>query len=120
MMVAIANRQSHSENHAPLPWFSAWVPGTDVLSFEYGVKGDSGVPFLGEIVISPATALCQALRWGSTHDRELRRLLVHGMLHLLGYDHTCDQGEHLAVQRRLLRRRFATCRRPTVERMKRR
>lgn len=88
---------------------------TDVLSFEYGGKGESGVPLLGEVVISPATALRQALRWGSTHDREMRRLLVHGMLHLLGYDHTTDKGEHLAVQRRLLRRRFASRPRATVE-----
>jgi len=93
---------------------------TDVLSFQYGGKGESGVPILGEIVISPATALRQALRWGSTHDREIRRLLVHGMLHLLGYDHTSDKGEHLAVQRRLLRRRFASCPPATIERMKRR
>ncbi len=90
---------------------------TDVLSFEYGGGGGSGVPFLGEIVISPSTALCQALRWGSTHDREMRRLLVHGILHLLGYDHTSDQGEHLAVQRRLLRRHFVSCQPAVVERM---
>jgi len=88
---------------------------TDVLSFEYGGRGESGMPLPGEIVISPATALRQALRWRSTHDRELRRLLVHGMLHLLGYDHTVDRGEHLAVQRRLLRRRFASCGPATVE-----
>ena len=88
---------------------------TDVLSFEYGGKGESGAPLLGEVVISPASALRQALRWGSTHDREMRRLLVHGMLHLLGYDHTTDKGEHFAVQRRLLRRRFASGPRATVE-----
>ena len=93
---------------------------TDVLSFEYGGKGESGSLFLGEIVISPATALCQALHWGSSHDREMRRLLAHGMLHLLGYDHTSDRGEHLAVQRRLLRRGFASSPPATVERMRRR
>jgi probable rRNA maturation factor len=93
---------------------------TDVLSFAYGGKGDCGVPFLGEIVISPATAQSQALRWGSTHDREMRRLLVHGMLHLLGYDHTSDKGEHLALQQCLLRRRFASSPPATVERMRRR
>jgi probable rRNA maturation factor len=92
---------------------------TDVLSFEYDGKGESGLPFLGEIVISPATALSQSQRWGSTHDREMRLLLVHGMLHLLGYDHASDKGEHLAVQRCLLRRRFASCPPATVERMRR-
>jgi ssRNA-specific RNase YbeY (16S rRNA maturation enzyme) len=42
------------------------------------------------------------------------------MLHLLGYDHTNDKGEHLALQRRLLRRRFASRLPATVERMSRR
>jgi probable rRNA maturation factor len=93
---------------------------TDVLSFGYGGRGESEMFFLGEIVISPATALQQALRLGSTLDREVRRLLAHGMLHLLGYDHTNDKGEHLALQRRLLRRRFASRLPATVERMSRR
>jgi probable rRNA maturation factor len=92
----------------------------DVLSFEYGGTAGSGMPLLGEIAISPAVALRQALRWGTTHDREMRRLLAHGLLHLLGYDHTRDKGEHLALQRRLLRRRFAGRPPAMIERMKRR
>jgi probable rRNA maturation factor len=91
---------------------------TDVLSFEYGGTGGDGVPLLGEIVISPAVALRQALRRGTPHDREVRRLLVHGLLHLLGYDHTRDKGEHFALQRRLLRRRFASGPPALIERVK--
>lgn len=93
---------------------------TDVLSFQYGRRGGGDVPLLGEIVISPAVALRQALRWGTPHDREVRRLLAHGLLHLLGYDHTKDKGEHFALQRRLLRRRFASGPPALIERVKRR
>jgi len=78
---------------------------TDVLSFGYSNESIEGLPFLGEIVIAPEVALRQALRWQSPHERELRRLLVHGILHLLGYDHETDKGEMIRLQRRVLRRR---------------
>ena len=78
---------------------------TDVLSFGYLNESVEGIPFLGEVVIAPEVALRQALIWRSPHERELRRLLVHGILHLLGYDHETDAGEMKRLQRRLLRRR---------------
>jgi probable rRNA maturation factor len=79
---------------------------TDVLSFSYrGVKLD-GFLFLGEIVIAPGVALDHAIRYGVQPERELRRLLVHGVLHLLGYDHETDQGQMNRLQTKLLRRRF--------------
>jgi probable rRNA maturation factor len=79
---------------------------TDVLSFSYkGVKLD-GFSFLGEIVIAPEVALKQAIRYGIRPERELRKLLVHGVLHLLGYDHESDQGQMSRLQTKLLRRKF--------------
>ncbi len=79
---------------------------TDVLSFGYPGERVHGFLFLGEIVIAPEMAQRQAIRWRTTMDRELRKLLVHGILHLLGYDHEADSGEMNALQRSLLRRRI--------------
>jgi probable rRNA maturation factor len=60
---------------------------TDVLSFPMGDTsfGDAGP--LGDIVISVPRAEMQAREYGVTFRDELLRLLVHGLLHLVGYDH---------------------------------
>jgi probable rRNA maturation factor len=79
---------------------------TDVLSFSYGSVKMEGIPFLGEIVIAPEIAADQARRFRISPDKELRKLLVHGILHLLGYDHVTDQGQMYHFQRKLLRRKF--------------
>jgi probable rRNA maturation factor len=70
---------------------------TDVLSFsqlEGGPEGFSAnspvLPFtlpLGDIIISLDTAERQALQHNTTFDEEILRLLIHGVLHLFGYDH---------------------------------
>lgn len=74
---------------------------TDVLAF----PGD-GAPggFLGDIVISAPYAARQARRRGEPVSREIDRLLVHGLLHLMGYDHETDRGEMDALETRLRRR----------------
>ena len=61
---------------------------TDVLSFnnEY-VDLDSGVEYLGDIFISYPKTKEQAEIEGHRADQELELLIVHGFLHLLGYDH---------------------------------
>ena len=79
---------------------------TDVLSFSYGRMKVDGTPFLGEIVLAPEIALHQALRCGTLPEKELGKLLVHGILHLLGYDHETDQGQMHRFQGKLLRRKF--------------
>ncbi len=71
---------------------------TDVLSFP---AGESGGAFLGDIVISVPYATRQARRRGDTPLREMDRLLVHGYLHLLGYDHETDDGEMDALETRV-------------------
>jgi len=81
---------------------------TDVLSFAYGGEVVDGMPFLGEIVIAPEIAALQAAKYVVPPEREIRRLIVHGALHLVGYDHETDGGEMARLQNRILRRRFFT------------
>lgn len=66
---------------------------TDVLSFpQMGDEGPPGMPLLlGDIVISHETAAKQARDLGHAIEDELRVLLVHGLLHLLGHDHLEEQ-----------------------------
>src|SRR5262245_1538974 len=61
---------------------------TDVLSF----RGEND--YLGDILISAETAYNQARKSPTlTFESNIRRLLVHGVLHLVGYDHETDNGE---------------------------
>jgi probable rRNA maturation factor len=66
---------------------------TDVLSFPMN-EGESEAPagLLGDIVICVPRALAQSREYGVPFYEELLRLLVHGLLHLLGYDH--ERGAH--------------------------
>lgn len=70
---------------------------TDVLSF----PGEEG--HLGDILISVPMARLQAGAAGHPVERELKILLLHGVLHCLGYDHETDQGEMERLERRLRR-----------------
>jgi probable rRNA maturation factor len=79
---------------------------TDVLSFCYRSEMVDGLPFLGEIVISPEVAYKNALACRRPFEAEIRRLLLHGILHLLGYDHETDSGEMRRLQSNLQRRRI--------------
>jgi len=60
--------------------------------------------FLGDIVISVATAQRNARKEGHSTLNELRWLILHGFLHLLGYDHECDRGEMTRLELGLRRR----------------
>jgi rRNA maturation RNase YbeY len=60
---------------------------TDVLSFDLRAVQSPGEPRSGEIVISTDRVVVQARRYRTTPERELARLLVHGVLHLCGHDH---------------------------------
>jgi probable rRNA maturation factor len=74
---------------------------TDVLSFPDGDCLPSGRVFLGEIVVSVDAARRQARALGHDEVRELQELVLHGTLHLLGYDHERDHGEMNGVELRL-------------------
>lgn len=68
---------------------------TDVLSFSQlegeGPSITGGPRVLGDVVISMETAARQAEAAGLSLDEEVQRLLIHGVLHLVGYDH--ERGE---------------------------
>lgn len=66
---------------------------TDVLSFSQleGEGPTEPLHLLGDVVISWETAQRQAVEYGHTLEAEMERLLVHGVLHLLGYDHEHDE-----------------------------
>jgi probable rRNA maturation factor len=72
---------------------------TDVLSFPAGDKLPPGVPLLGDVVISVEKAKEQAEHGGRTLDEEMVTLLIHGIVHLLGYDH-----EHSPKEARIMDR----------------
>jgi probable rRNA maturation factor len=78
-----------------------WVLGNSPS----GQDGSAMHRHLGDIVISPEVACAQAMRYRLLPERQLRVLLVHGILHLLGYDHESDDGEMRRLQARLVRRR---------------
>jgi probable rRNA maturation factor len=64
---------------------------TDVLSFPVPFKDpETGSQYYGDIVISYPTAAAQAQTGGHSIVDELKLLVVHGILHLLGYDHGAD------------------------------
>jgi probable rRNA maturation factor len=71
---------------------------TDVLSFPTDEPGQ-----LGDVVIAAGVARRQAALAGHSIGTELRVLALHGLLHLLGYDHETDDGEMRRVERRLRR-----------------
>jgi probable rRNA maturation factor len=79
---------------------------TDVLSF--GLGGQGGKPFalppgevasLGEVIVSYPAAVRQAEEQGHSVQAEVAHLLVHGILHLLGYDHEGAEDERLMRQK---------------------
>jgi len=69
---------------------------TDVLSFpmesDFILSDDSMMP-LGSIVISAEYITEKATKFGHSNNNELALLFIHGLLHLLGYDHEVDNGE---------------------------
>jgi len=69
---------------------------TDVLSFPSDERG-----YLGDVVIAAGMARRQAQQAGHSLQRELRVLALHGLLHLLGYDHERDAGRMARVEARL-------------------
>ncbi len=73
---------------------------TDVLSFE-GPGGEQG---LGDVVISVETAEKNAKEGGRSLLEELDVLVLHGFLHVLGYDHETDDGTMERLERRLRKR----------------
>jgi probable rRNA maturation factor len=74
---------------------------TDVLSFRSDedngtcqkIRTKTSAAYLGDIAIAPAVARRNARRFQRTFGQEMRILILHGMLHLMGYDHETDDGQ---------------------------
>jgi probable rRNA maturation factor len=75
---------------------------TDVISFPSGTAGG----FAGEMAISAQRAADQATEFGHTVAEELKVLMLHGLLHLLGMDHEKDRGAMARAEKRW-RRHFS-------------
>lgn len=71
--------------------FRAKEGATDVLSFAMADEFDPA--FLGEVIIAPAEAGRNATESGTTVAGEMEALLVHGILHLVGFEHSSVAGE---------------------------
>jgi probable rRNA maturation factor len=65
--------------------------------------GSSTSSYLGDIAIAPAVARSNARLYGRTLNEEMRVLILHGILHLMGYDHETDAGQMERRERRLRR-----------------
>lgn len=78
---------------------------TDVLSFAYHEGEETPVNYetqhIGDVVISVETAAAYARELGLSFDREIEHLVIHGALHLAGYDHETDNGEMNKLERKL-------------------
>jgi probable rRNA maturation factor len=131
-VVFVSDRQMRKLNRD----FRSIDKPTDVLSFSYStgkLYGDGmiaeGEPagaallggaieavldpdYLGDVVISTQTAASYAERLGLTLDQELKRLILHGLLHLCGYDHETDNGEMNRLEQKLRRLLLAKKHRP--------
>lgn len=119
-IIIIRDRQMRQLNR---DWRGIDQP-TDVLSFAYhesetgeaetgeadpgevelsaATAGPGG--HLGDLVISVETAARYATRYGISFEREIDQLVIHGALHLAGYDHETDQGQMNRLEKRLRRK----------------
>ena len=108
----ISDRRMKELNH----FFRGKNSTTDVLSFPYVAEDfenpsaapnstEDGTDFsasnLGDIVISAEQAERQAKENGLTLENEIQQLILHGLLHLCGYDHETDDGEMNRVELKL-------------------
>ncbi|HKM19537.1 MAG TPA: rRNA maturation RNase YbeY [Aliarcobacter sp.] len=75
---------------------------TDVLSFP--VDGDFKHLPLGTIIISVDFVKEKSKEYGHSEENELNLLFIHGLLHLLGYDHEVDNGEHRQKEEELIKK----------------
>lgn len=86
----ISDRRMKQLNHL----FRGKDSTTDVLSFQNEPdEFDPNSTSLGDIVISAEQAQKQAAENGLSLENEIKQLILHGLLHLCGYDHEADSGE---------------------------
>jgi probable rRNA maturation factor len=89
---------------------------TDVLSFPSARRGQGRGGYLGDILISAETARVNARRYGLRVEDEIKTLVLHALLHLLGHDHERDNGEMARRERQWASR--LGLRRPVIGRVR--
>ena len=97
-LVFVNNRRIRQVNHDHRQINQA----TDVLAFAMreGIGGELHPNFLGDVMISLERTESDARRYGRDYSSQLLTLLIHGTLHLLGYDHTRSLAEEERMQTR--------------------
>jgi probable rRNA maturation factor len=91
----VSDRRIRELNHQ----FRGVDKATDVLSFPAEEESN-----LGDVAVSVETAALQAKENGMSFENEIAQLILHGLLHLSGYDHATDNGEMNRLELRLRRR----------------
>jgi probable rRNA maturation factor len=89
------------EHKTPTGRNSRWRSRT---AHDFFHEAESPGFYLGDIAIAPAVARRNARRFGRTFSEEMRILILHGMLHLMGYDHETDTGQMDRREGRLRRK----------------
>ena len=64
-------------------------------NYAFGINPENNYIFLGDICICKSVVYKQAKKYGNTRDREMTYMAVHGLLHLLGYDHLLDSDKKI-------------------------
>jgi len=91
---------------------------TDVLSFPaYELNPDSGKTYIGDIIISPDYINKEAASLDAPFEQGVSRVLIHGVLHLLGFDHNKKEDERAmsSLQEEILRAYFKTRPQPLID-----
>ena len=97
-------RKDYATDVLSFPAFAHQPSGRASARQAYSPQPAAPGPFLGDIVIARGVARRQAREARHSEQTELRVLALHGLLHLLGYDHEQDQGTMRRVERRLRRK----------------
>lgn len=77
---------------------------TDVLAFPDGEPDETGRVHLGDLMLCAPVVAANASALGHAVDAEMRRMVLHGLLHLAGYDHEADRGQMKRKERALAQR----------------
>lgn len=94
-VVCTDDARVHDLNHQ----FRGCDAPTNVLAFPGGEQGEEGERYLGDIVLSMDTLMQEAWQQSKRVEDHLRHLVIHAVLHLLGYDHDADAEAELMEAR---------------------
>lgn len=96
----VSSEESHQLNHT----YRDRASSTNVLSFPFEAPPQVTLPLLGDLVICPEVVIQEAQAQGKPLRHHYAHMVIHGVLHLLGYDHLDDDEAELmeSIERELL------------------